>query len=262
MNYAQFLVKKNASQLIVGAKYAITDFQTIYQSNVRNSSGIYETWGADIHPSDIYTLQVTANSESTLENRAYIEGKDWIVEYDSNQETLPDGVKTKGKITWLRDEHDNFAFYDFKNVRYYRSGIDIEGTSINLNEGYFYTFSDVSGDTIKDSSLLNTTSHNHINADAVNNVFIGDTYNNIIFQECEGNTFLGGCHDSEIGFASVGNIFAEPVCYVTGSIYNKTIPKGDTTLSTAISKTIHKVNDKTIVSYLDPVTYAYQVVEL
>ena len=46
------------------------------------------------------------------------------------------------------------------------------------------------------------------------------------------------------------------------SIYNKTILEGDTTLSTAISKTVHKVNEATIVSFLDPITYAYQIIKL
>ncbi len=238
------------------------DFQTIYEGNVRNGNGTYPTWGLDVNPSQVYVLDVTANSETTLEKRAYIEGKDWVVEYDSDQKTLSDGTKTKGTITWLRDEHDNSAFYDFKNIRFYRSGTDMAGTSIDIDAGYFYTFSDISDNVITDSSLLNTTTHNNIGADAKDNVFIGDTYNNIILPECQGNLFVGGCHDSVIGFASVNNIFVEPVCYLTGSIYGKTLYKGDTTLSTSISKTVHKVNDKTIVSYLDPETYAYQVVQL
>jgi hypothetical protein len=29
-----------------------------------------------------------------------------------------------------------------------------------------------------------------------------------------------------------------------------------------ITKTVHKVNDATIVSYLDPITYAYQIIKL
>jgi len=31
---------------------------------------------------------------------------------------LPDGVLTKGKITFLMDDNGNIAFYDFKNIRY------------------------------------------------------------------------------------------------------------------------------------------------
>ena len=43
---------------------------------------------------------------------------------------------------------------------------------------------------------------------------------------------------------------------------SKIFPIGETVLSTTISKTIHKVNEATIISFLDPITYAYQVIEI
>jgi hypothetical protein len=50
------------------------------------------------------------------------------------------------------------------------------------------------------------------------------------------------------------------VRFTSGSIYNKLFKVGDTTLSTTISKTIQKVNDVDLVSFLDPITYSYQVI--
>ena len=41
----------------------------------------------------------------------------WIVEYDYEYETLTDGIKTKGKITYLKDSNNNIAYYDFKNIK-------------------------------------------------------------------------------------------------------------------------------------------------
>ena len=93
-----------------------------------------------------------------------------------------------------------------------------------------------------------------------NNVFLGDTYNNIIETDCSNNTFIKGCHDTTLKWNSVNNIFYEPVCYTEGSIYNKTFKTGDTSLAMTITKTIQKVNEATIISYLDPITYAYQVI--
>jgi hypothetical protein len=58
------------------------------------------------------------------------------------------------------------------------------------------------------------------------------------------------------------NMFHENVAYTSGSIYNKVSPIGNTIFSTSISKTIHKVNDATILSFLDPITYSYQVIIL
>ena len=91
---------------------------------------------------------------------------------------------------------------------------------------------------------------------------LGDTFNNIFEQDCKGNMFIRGCHDSIIMWNSVNNVFNENVCYTTGSIYNKFIPIGNTDLSMTINKMIHKVNDATILSFLDPITYAQQIIIL
>ena len=91
---------------------------------------------------------------------------------------------------------------------------------------------------------------------------MGDTYNNIIEPECRNNLFIKGCHDTVLKWNSVNNIFNEAVCYTEGSLYNKTFKIGDTSLSTSITKTIHKVNEATIISFLDPITYAYQIIKI
>jgi hypothetical protein len=239
--------------LVTGARYIITDFQTIYSSNTTNSSGKKITWGLTINPSKVLRLIVTAVSTKRLDQRVLIDDistKNWIIHYDATSETLEDGVTTKGKITYLKDEKGNSAFYDFKNVRFYRAS------------GIFYTFSDITDSIITDSTLLYNTYYNTLEEGCTNNVFLGDTYNNILQAGCTGNTFLKGCHDTTLGWSSVDNTFNENVCYLNGSIYNKTILSGDTTLSSAISKTIHKVDEATIVSYLDPTTYAYQIVKI
>ena len=108
--------------------------------------------------------------------------------------------------------------------------------------------------------MLHNTKNNVIKHGSINNVFLGDTYNNIIETDCVNNTFIKGCHNTILKWNSVNNIFYEPVCYTEGSIYNKTFKTGDTSLAMTITKTIQKVNEATIISYLDPITYAYQVI--
>mgnify|MGYP003463876872 FL=1 len=39
----------------------------------------------------------------------------WEVRYDPTQEII-NSVRTKGRITYLKDEHGNSAYYDFKNI--------------------------------------------------------------------------------------------------------------------------------------------------
>ena len=60
--------------LVVGARYIITDYQTIYASNVLN--GFYQkvTWGTtgSINPSPITPLLVIANTNNRLDSRVQI----------------------------------------------------------------------------------------------------------------------------------------------------------------------------------------------
>ena len=251
--------------LITGARYIITDFQSIYSSNVSNLVGQKVTWGAEINPSKVYNLVVIANTNTTLDQRAMILTKpDWIIEYDVRQEILQDGVTTKGKITFLKDSNNNSAYYDFKNIKFRRTRLQLEGSNLTVIPEYLdlYTFSDISNNQVIDVSELDTTEYNELKDNCWNNIFIGDTYNNTFESACQNNTFLKGCHDSTFKWNSVNNLFNEPVCYTTGSIYNKVIEVGNTVFSMTITKTIQKVNEVTLVSYLDPITYAYQIIFL
>lgn len=254
ITYSDLLAKITKSNLITGARYIITDFQTIYSSNVLDSNGKKITWGKDVNPSSVYKLIVTAITQNKLDPRVVIDGQDWTVYYNPTQETLEDGVTTKGKITYLKDSKNNSAFYDFKNVKFRRTNIS------GITSGDYYTFSDITNGVITDSTLLYNTKNNRLLEDCWNNVFMGDTYNNVIFQGCQNNTFIKGCYNSYIQWDSVNNLFYEPVCYTTGSIYNKTFLSGDTSLSMTITKEIKKVNEATLISYLDPITYAYQII--
>ena len=255
--------------MIVGARYIITDYQTIYASNVLN--GFYQkvTWGTtgSANPSPVMPLLVIANTSSKLDSRAQIlteEAKNWVVEYDLTKEILQDGISTKGKITYLKDNHGNSAHYDFKNIKFRRTNIELANSNLNIDESYIdlYTFSDVENGIVLENSDYETTKYNTLGEGCWNNVFIGDTYNNLFGEGCWNNTFLRGCHDNTIKWNSVGNLFNENVCYTTGSIYNKKVGIGNTSLSMTLTKTIQKVNDVTLISFLDPITYAYQIIFL
>lgn len=261
MNYAQFWEKYSSSQLVTGASYVITDFQTIYSSNTYNNAGQRISWGLNINPSQIWKLYIRALSKNEIDRRVTIAGKSWEVEYDPTRKVLSDGVTTKGQITFLWDDNGNSAFYDFKNIRFQWTKEKLQEAGIQTNKDMaLYTFSNIENGEVTDSSEFSNTKFNIIGEGCSNNIFIGDTYYNILEPECQNNIFAKGAHDCLIKWNTVNNRFNEPVTYLTGSIYSKNFDTGNTVLSTAISKTIHKVNDATIVSFLDPITYAYQVV--
>ena len=263
LTYSQFWEKYSTSQLVTGASYVITDFQTIYPSNTYNNAGQSVTWGTTINPSQVWSIYVRALSKDQIDRRVTIAGKSWEVEYDPQRRTLPDGTTTKGKITFLRDDNGNCAFYDFKNVRFNWTREKLRDAGIYTQTDLaLYTFSNIEDDEVTDSSEFSNTKFNMLEEGCVNNIFIGDTYYNILEPECSDNIFAKGAHDCLIKWNTVNNRFNEPVTYLTGSIYHKNFETGNTVLSTAISKTVHKVNNATIVSFLDPITYAYQVVKI
>ena len=261
LNYAQFWERYQSSQLVTGASYVITDFQTIYASNTYNNAGQKISWGLNINPSQVWRLYVRAVSKNEIDRRIIIAGKSWEVEYDPTRKVLSDGTTTKGQITFLYDDNGNSAFYDFKNIKFQWTKEKLQEAGIQANKDLaLYTFSNIEQGEVKDSSEFSNTKFNMIGEGCTNNVFIGDTYYNIIEPECQNNIFAKGAHDCTIKWNTVNNRFNEPVAYLTGSIYFKNFETGNTVLSTSISKTVHKVNEATIVSFLDPITYAYQVV--
>lgn len=261
LTYAQFWDKLHSNQLITGASYTITDFQTIYSSNTFNGVGQRVTWGLSLYPSQTYRIHLRALSKNQIDRRVTIDGKSWEVEYDPTRKILEDGTPNKGTITFLADDNGNIAFYDFKNIRWMWTRQKLAEAGIHVTQDMaLYTFTEMVGNDVSDSSELHNTKHNVIGEGCSNNIFIGDTYYNILEPECSNNIFAKGAHDCIIKWNTTNNRFNEPVTYLTGSIYNKEFNTGNTVLSTAISKTVHKVNEATIVSFLDPITYSYQVV--
>lgn len=261
LTYAQFWDLYRSNSLVTGACYAITDFQTIYTSNVYNSGGQLVTWGGNVNPSQTWKIYLRAIAGNQIDNRVIIDGKDWEVRYDPTRKLLEDGTPTKGQIIFLADNNGNRAFYDFKNIKWRWSREKLTEAGIStIKDLDLYTFSEITGTEVSDSSELHNTKFNTIEEGCYDNIFIGDTYYNTIQPECYHNIFAKGCHDSTIKWNSTNNRFNEPVTYLTGTINNKQFETGDNVLSTAITKTIHKVNEATIVSFLDPITYSHQVV--
>ena len=64
-------------KLGIGQVYAINDFQTIYQSNVQTSTGVYQSWGSTINPSKVFKIITLALTPDTLYNRVVIQSEDY-----------------------------------------------------------------------------------------------------------------------------------------------------------------------------------------
>ena len=255
------LIKDN--KLEIGQVYAITDFQTIYESNVQNNVGQYITWGLDNNPSEVYTIMAIALSANTLLNRVVIVSEKypnsykWVVEYDYEPEVLQDGVSTKGKITYLKDTNNNIAYYDFKNVKSRRSRDQLKELGINITNNYLdlYTFNT---QDFNEASETYNVYNNHLGSGSNNNVFIvNDCYNNVFEDGFRNNTFVSSCHNNRFQFDTYNNVFKYPVIYLTGSFNNLKFINNNYT-SMDVNKQISKINRSYVISYLDSDTLTLQ----
>jgi len=89
---------------------------------------------------------------------------------------------------------------------------------------------------LQDNSETNNVHDNELKIRCWNNVFMGDTYYNILEPDSYGNTFFDGCRDCHFYWESVNNIFREPVVDLSGTVANLHIARGVDIISSAITK--------------------------
>jgi hypothetical protein len=117
--YSELAALRNNNDLIPGASYRITDFQTIYNQPHYglNFSSVY----AIVKTSAVDPLIVVAISENAFSEEAYQESspKDKL-KYIFDYTTPVTNTTTKGKITQRIDEWNNETDYDHKTVLFKR----------------------------------------------------------------------------------------------------------------------------------------------
>ena len=213
------------NELTVGAVYLITDFQTIYQSTSKDQNNKYITYGKDINPSEVYQIAAIAITANQLLSTVSIISDDpssiyWSVQYDPTQETLDDGVKTKGKITYLSDNNFNQACFDFKNIL------------IEHNNQLYHTFSDQNGDDNSDNCFNNNFCFTN------NSILVGNCSNNCIYGD---------------------NVkFLVPVNNLSGELNDVCVNVDEIGLANETSKTTILYNNVYHIDYLDLETLTHQ----
>ena len=134
--YAQVVQQQQSGNLKIGYVYVITDFRSIYLDCDNNVCGT----DAFI-PSQEYWIFLTPTGTNTFDKRVSLlqqniasDCRNWIVEYNINQNSCE---QSKGTITYLKDSNGNYAYYDFKNIKFKKTladlnkGISLEVLSIN-----------------------------------------------------------------------------------------------------------------------------------
>lgn len=252
--YTQIAQQQQLGNLKVGYVYVITDFRSIYLDSDNN------VCGTDAYiPSQEYWMFLSPTSASTFDKRVGLFQRNsisncsnWTVEYDINMNSCS---QSRGTIIYLKDTNSNYAYYDFKNIKFKKTLFDLNKGPVSYsNDTYLYTF-DNNG---TDASELNCK-NNHLESGASNNVFLGTTKNVTLDSECHDNIFFKNAENSTFKYGTYNNYFKDNVSHCYGIVHDKELAEITTLPST---KHFEQLGDKQIVTYFDNETLTQQIVQL
>lgn len=261
--YADIKRLVDQDNLNLGSTYVITDFQTIYKCDD-------EVWGLEVQPSQVYKIILTPASSNSFNPVVSVLKDDvvmpWEVRYSFTPEAILDGIYTKGKITYLKDEKNNSAYYDFKNIKFKKTLLSSEVSGLIQDSILpMYTFSSlVDGVCVENSS---EAINNQFDQDCYGNVFMGNTKNNHFYGGFKNNLFIKDCQYNTFEWNTVNNKFTESVQHTKGTLQNATV--NSTQYDTAINKEFKMVSTLNagqapvfVVTYIDGNTLTNQVTYL
>lgn len=196
VTHAQLVAFKNASQLIPGTHYRITDFATMYDQPDFDAAGDAKTSvAAKVGP--VEPITVLALKNNVLSREAYQEDfPDDTVGYILEFTTPVNQTVTKGRIVYLKDKFGTETDYDHRNVvfkRYAQPYLNFfpsyKDTSLNSTErktiylpffgrnfkalGYFETFLVGQSDTPFDlpNNVIGSSSNSSLGHLSTNSTF-------------------------------------------------------------------------------------------
>jgi hypothetical protein len=224
-------------ELVPGQKYRITNYVT----TTKQADTISANHQFDIIVEAIEPNKLNENAQACLHDfnggDSYFEGNKldvWEIKYciknDTSRFAWADTTNGKGVIYYMKDEFNNEAWYDFKNIQFLRTSQWFKDNPKFIfqfsDNKYFYTFSVVDGGVIKDDTLYTTKYHatdNHLGRNTAkitklnNTIFIdkpnNGVFNNIIADGHGNNTFGQSIWNNTIGHNCLNNIISKSFQY-------------------------------------------------
>lgn len=225
--YSDLKILREKSELIPGIQYKITDYvTTTIQENTISAGHIFD-------------VIVTADSKNTLNENARVcrNNKDtyfssvnldaWKIKYcfdnDTNRFAWADETNGKGVIYYMKDEFNNEAYYDFKNIQY--SIVSYQSRPSEYDYAFTFTNSLTGGDlsltkNARNNVVKNFTDTNGVQSlnstiflcsnDINNNILEENSYNNLIW--------VSSFYYNNIGRAFQNNVINDYVIDVHNNI--------------------------------------------
>lgn len=240
-------------KLNVSCVYVINDFRTLYLID-NKVCGL-----DDFLPSKQYKIMLKPSSPSSFDKNVYILTNDydtskWVVQYDITPNKLAEGILSRGTITYLCDQYNNSAYYDFKNIRFKKTRDELnKGAESYTDDAYLYTF-DMGGKECSEFCI-----NNKLGPECTYNVFLGKAVNNTLEAECHNNLFFSLAVNNTFKFGTYNNYFKNPVVKCSGVVHDKEL--GEITSSDTV-KQFDYVNNEQVIMYIDPQTLTYQIYQI
>ena len=153
ITYADLVALRNAGKLATGATYRITDYVTkingTYDLSALGASGYVHVAKSAEHTFDLIVYAVDESHLSEIARAALHSGDThfanasidaWELRYcldnDATRFSWADTTNGKGVIYWMRDEWDNEAGYDFKNVLTVRYALSVSDPDLDTGLAY------------------------------------------------------------------------------------------------------------------------------
>lgn len=225
ITYADLVALKNASGLVEGTYYKITDYVTTTNGKSANTDEPSRSAG---HQFDIVVRATSTSTLSELASASLHEGDTyfatqnigaWQIWYDINNDTtkydwaVTDGTG-KGVIYRMIDERQNDLPYDFKNIQFYRDKTLEKYACIadqmKIEDGYYYTFTTTQGTDVSKYGDMSLLTGDYV----VNNTILKHTsdsntsiLNNIVTIQGNSRAFVS----NSFGYSSYNNTFGSQI---------------------------------------------------
>lgn len=242
----------STGSLILNNIYIINDFKSIYEING-------EVLGDTYIPSKEYQIVLHPSSQKSFDPRVFLIDKEsqetlpWIVEYSIESSQLSDGTYTKGKITYLKDQNNNSAYYDFKNIRFKRTVAELnKGANTYTQDQYLYTF-DSGGNDFSDNI---NCKNNRLDVGAFNNIFLSTAQNNTLASDVHNNTFFKSCENNQFYYGTRNNYILDDIRMCKGTVHDKELSE---VIAMQCPKEFNVLNGNQILIYLDSDTQTFQI---
>lgn len=235
--YSALKSLKESNQLVVGQKYRITDFVSVFDETGITSAN---------HPFDLVIEAISENLFSETACAIIHSGDDyfsdqklyaWEVRYcfDNDTKRFPQASSSgKGFIYYLKDEYGNEACYDFKNALFELSNIEYDFLTTTINAYTFSTYvSDMSD--ILDSSL----SKNKLNVK--NNKVL--SFNKTVFILPQPTLLTGNIKDNELNSASSKGIVLYTPYSISSMLYSNSI-RGSVYINSTVPCTTYNIESQ------------------